>query len=313
MQAYRSVPPGIFRPDEKLGFPVFIERDQRLVTLVRKGACFPDRASLNLEQEPVIYVRERDLEQAYRHAGRHLDAILADASIPASLKATIFYTSAAQTMQAIFDDPRAELIGRMQASVRSLVRSISANQKILEELFRITAHDYCTYTHSLNVGIFATALALKYFGASPGSLDDLERFCYGFFLHDIGKSLVPREIINKPEELSAEEWSLMRKHPEHGYAILMGSAQLTDEAAYITLEHHEKFGGGGYPYGRKGNQIHPCARICAIADSFDALTTVRAYKPALSPYEALRIMQQEMLHEFDYDFLQVFIRLLGPA
>ena len=308
MQSYHRVPATLFRCNAPVSFPVFIERDERLVTYVKKGACLPpDPQAANLS----FFVRERDLAAAYRQAGRFLDAVLEDATIPSEMKARIFYLSAAETMQAIFEDPRAESIGNLQASIGALIRSLSANQKILEDLFKITAHDYYTYTHSLNVGIFATALALKYFGRN--GLSSLERFSYGFFLHDIGKSLISKEILNKPGDLSLDEWQQIRKHPEYGYAILMQAAYLTDEAAYITLEHHERFDGGGYPYGRRGNQIHPCARICAIADSFDALTSRRAYKPALSTYAALRLMQQEMFSEFDYDFLQVFIRLLGPG
>ena len=311
MQSYHRVPLALFQSDLPLSFNVYALKDERLEVFAKKGASIPSGV-FDTGASGEFFVRERDLKDVYCYAGRCLDSIMPDSTIPDALKATIFYTSAAETMQLIFNDPRAELIGQMHTTVRALVRSLSRNQKILEDLFKITAHDYCTYTHSLNVGIFATSLAMKYFGASLGGLTALERFSYGFFLHDIGKSLIPKEIINKPGRLTDPEWALIRKHPEYGYNILMQTAYLTDEAAYITLEHHEQYNGSGYPYGRKGNQIHPCARICAIADAFDALTTVRSYKEALSPYEALKLMQQDMQFEFDYDFLQAFIQMLGP-
>lgn len=311
MQSYHRVPLALFQSDLPLPFHVYALKNERLEIFAKRGATIPWGVCADGELGE-FFVRERDLKNVYCYAGQCLDSIMTDSTIPDELKAMIFYTSAAETMQLIFNDPRTELIGQMHTTVRALVRSLSCNQKILEDLFKITAHDYYTYTHSLNVGIFATALAMKYFGASLGGLTALERFSYGFFLHDIGKSLIPKDIINKPSQLAEHEWALVRKHPEYGYNILMQAAYLTDEAAYITLEHHEQYNGSGYPYGRKGNQIHPCARICAIADAFDALTTVRAYKKALSPYEALKLMQQDMQFEFDYDFLQAFIQMLGP-
>ncbi len=135
-------------------------------------------------------------------------------------------------------------------------------------------HDYYTYTHSVNVGVFYTALAVRYYSRNGNKLDlSMEKLSYGYFLHDIGKSRIPPRCPQQTGPLK-EEWVVMKMHPEWGYSILMETGHLTDEAAYIALQHHEQIDGSGYPFGKKGSSIHPCARICAGTNTFDALTSV---------------------------------------
>jgi HD-GYP domain-containing protein (c-di-GMP phosphodiesterase class II) len=145
--------------------------------------------------------------------------------------------------------------------------------------------------------------------SSVGSTE-LERLSYGYFLHDIGKSRVPLQILRKKGSLSQDDWATMKKHPEWGYTILMETGTLTDEAAYISMQHHERPDGSGYPFGMK--DIHPCARICTMADIFDALTSARPYKPPMRPFDALEIIKKEAFTEFDHNLLNTFIRMLGP-
>src|SRR5208337_1195680 len=188
---------------------------------------------------------------------------------------------------------------------------IMKNQVLLSDLFSITEYDFNTYTHSVNVGIFATSLAITYYkGGSTVRMEELERLSYGYFLHDIGKSKIPLSILKKKGKLSQDEWVIMKKHPEWGYSILMETGHLTEEAAYISMQHHERPDGSGYPSGM--TDIHPCARICTIADIFEALTSVRPYKTAMRPFDALKIIKNEALTEFDQSLLKTLIRLLGP-
>ncbi len=192
-----------------------------------------------------------------------------------------------------------------------MFKNIMNNQVLLNDLFSITEHDFSTYTHSVNVGIFATSLAIHFFkGDSTIGNIQLERQSYGYFLHDVGKSRVPLEILRKRGKLNQDEWAVMKKHPEWGYTILMETGHLTDEAAYISMQHHEQPDGSGYPFGMK--DIHPCARICAVADIFDALTSARPYKKAMRPFEAIDIIKKEAFTEFDHNLLSTFIKMLGP-
>ncbi len=314
MQRFFPIPTRLLQKGHPTTVRLYIKHNSRLVHFLSPGTTWTAEQEGRLERDGIskLYVRSRERTHLWHYTSEHLDTILADPAIPSEHKGEIFYHSAAFTMQRVFDDPRAQNIATMKRTVKSLIQSIRRNQVIMQDLFLITAHDYYTYTHSVNVGIFATALALRYYGEENPD-QDFEKLSYGFFLHDIGKSLIPPEILNKPSELTEEEWRIVKRHPQDGYSLLMRTGNLTDEAAYITLQHHEQLNGSGYPYGREAREIHPCARICSIADTFDALTSVRPYKPALSAFQALRIMQQERYGDFDYDMLESFIRLLAPV
>jgi HD-GYP domain-containing protein (c-di-GMP phosphodiesterase class II) len=121
--------------------------------------------------------------------------------------------------------------------------------------------------------------------------------------------MVPLSILRKQGKLSQEEWTVMKRHPQWGYAILMETGHLTDEAAYISMQHHERPDGSGYPFGM--SDIHPCARICAIADIFDALISTRSYKSPMKPLDAIEIIRREARSDFDTSLVETFVRMLG--
>jgi putative two-component system response regulator len=132
-------------------------------------------------------------------------------------------------------------------------------------------------------------------------------------LHDIGKIAVPDRVLLKPGSLSPDERAQMERHAEAGYWMLSGSGQpLLDLAALVAWTHHEQWDGGGYPRGLAGEEIPIEGRIVAVADVFDALTSDRVYRPALTPEEALRIMREGRGTHFDPVVLDAFLELL-PA
>jgi len=132
-----------------------------------------------------------------------------------------------------------------------------------------------------------------------------------FFLHDLGKVRVDPAIINKPGRLTEEEMSKMRIHPYQSYKILEESGHLSHECKVITMQHHEREDGSGYPRRLKGDEIHDYARICCIADVYDALTAVRSYKKALSPFDALKVMKEEMIGFFHAEIFRNFVLLFS--
>jgi ribonuclease P protein subunit RPR2 len=141
----------------------------------------------------------------------------------------------------------------------------------------------------------------------PDQVDD-PQLAYGFLLHDVGKLSVPDAILNKPGRLDEDEWALMRRHPEEGVRILR-SVPFLDSALDIVRHHHERWDGNGYPDGRLGEEIPVSARVFAIVDTVDAMTSDRPYRAGLP----LAVATQELINhagtQFDPEFVEAFAAL----
>jgi HD-GYP domain-containing protein (c-di-GMP phosphodiesterase class II) len=313
MDVFRPVPIDVLQLDEKSVVDLFVKHEDMLVPFLHKGGVFTrdHLVELNRFGHSKIFIRGREAAAFEEYVSTHSNRILTDPTVPSKVKAATFYVASIHALRSAFDNPDSEKVEEIQLTLKPMIRNIMNNQVLLHDLFSITEHDFSTYTHSVNVGIFATALSIHFFkGDCTVGKTQLERQSYGYFLHDIGKSKVPLSVLRKKGKLDAEEWAVMKKHPEWGYQILMETGHLTDEAAYISMQHHERPDGSGYPFGM--SDIHPCARICAIADIFDALTSVRPYKKAMSSFEAIEIIKKDAFTEFDHNLLSTFIKMLGP-
>lgn len=138
--------------------------------------------------------------------------------------------------------------------------------------------------------------------------DEVELIKLASPLHDIGKIGVPDAILNKPGKLDHEEWEIMKSHAELGHRMLVGSnRKILQTAAVIALEHHEKWDGSGYPFGKKGKDIHVYGRLTAIADVFDALGSERSYKKAWPLEEIRRFMEEQRGRHFDPRGVDLFM------
>lgn len=112
-------------------------------------------------------------------------------------------------------DPSSNRLDDIKSVLKPMFRNIMRDKVLLKDLFSITEHDFDTYAHSINVGIYATALAMRFFeGDRSVSVESLERQCYGYFLHDIGKCMVPLSVLRKSGRLSPDEWAIMKRHPQ---------------------------------------------------------------------------------------------------
>lgn len=149
----------------------------------------------------------------------------------------------------------------------------------------IYQYDRYTADHSLKVKKLAVELAAK-LELPPQMIQDLSAAA---LLHDIGKMAIPKRILNKPGKLNGFEFEIIKDHPKHGYQILKNVEQLKNVAEVI-LYHHEKFNGTGYPAGKKGEEIPLISQILAISDVFEAITSDRCYRKAMSQEDALKII-----------------------
>lgn len=163
-------------------------------------------------------------------------------------------------------------------------------------------HDEYTKDHSEKVANISKKVAEE-LGLSK---EEVTHIYYAGLVHDIGKAILSKDIINKKGKLNLDEYKMIQKHPLHGYKALMKTKELNN-IAVIVLQHHERIDGEGYPLGLKGKDINVGARIICIADAFDAMTSDRPYRRALTKEEAVQEIKNNMGRQFDKEIADVFI------
>jgi HD-GYP domain-containing protein (c-di-GMP phosphodiesterase class II) len=294
-------------------FDVHIWVQGNMVLYNSKGDRFTMDVRNNLLANRIttLHILKSDRHHYLRYIEENLGEILKNPVLSIGEKTEIAHTSISLIAQSLFDNPRAQTILRYRTAISSTVDLIMKEEGAIKNLIRLTSHDFTTYIHSVNVGIFAIGLAKAILADDPSH--NMNELACGFFLHDIGKCAIPLSVLNKPGPLTVEEWVIMRSHPAEGFALLEQMNALTKETRVIVMEHHERNDGSGYPRGLKGNQIHVYSKICCIADVFDALTAVRPYKQSKSPFQALHVMQDEMRKEFDPYLFEQFVLLFAEG
>lgn len=169
-------------------------------------------------------------------------------------------------------------------------------------------YDDSTYAHSMNVGllcnVFADWLEL--------GEEEKKTLTVAGILHDIGKTRVPLEIIQKPARLSEEEYQIIKKHTEYGFAILTEN-KLDYHIRYTALQHHERMDGSGYPLGLAGNHIDEYARIVSIIDVYDAMTSPRVYRGPTCPFDVIQIFEEEGFQKYDSRYILTFLRRIAES
>ncbi|MEN2985560.1 MAG: HD-GYP domain-containing protein [Thermodesulfovibrionaceae bacterium] len=207
----------------------------------------------------------------------------------------------------LLKDPRSgEKIKKVSNFVISLVETVIEEPDSIYSLLTLKGYDYYTYTHCVNVGVLATGLGIQ-LGLKK---EDIYKLGLGAILHDIGKSEIPHEILNKQGRLNDTEYKIIQQHVIKGYEILKDRKEIPSESLIAVIQHHEKISGKGYPFKLKDGDIKIFGRIAAIADCYDALTTRRPYKPPLTPFFALSILVKEKSN-YDSELLKLFIKMLG--
>lgn len=185
-----------------------------------------------------------------------------------------------------------------------LVMDILSHNEILINLIDLKGYDDYTYKHSLCVAIIAITVGVKL------GLDEkhLNMLAMGGLLHDVGKMVISKEILNKPGRLSTEEYEAMKKHPVAAVRMLQNNPYIPESVLKAIESHHEKYDGTGYPSQLKGERIPYLGRILAVADVYDALTSERPYRKPCFPNEAIEYMMGNAFVHFDYDVLEAFLR-----
>lgn len=203
-------------------------------------------------------------------------------------------------------------LNAIRSQVDNIIDELMSNSDILVGMLDLKSYDEYTYQHSISVCILAVMMGVSY-GYNRSQLQTLG---IGAMLHDIGKTNVPLEILNKPGALSEEDFAVIKKHPWDGFKIIRDSGETTLLSAHVALQHHERMNGKGYPRGLSGQNIHEYGLITAVADMFDALISDRPYRRGYNNQDAINIIEEakgQHLAPHFVDLLITHINLYPPG
>lgn len=194
-------------------------------------------------------------------------------------------------------------VKKMKELADNSVDQLMNARGVISNLHMVHRLDEYTFHHSVNVSIIAGLLG-KWIGYKEKELKDV---ILAGLLHDVGKAKIPLEILNKPELLLPEEMEVVKTHPVLGYELLKKYEDISPDVQMAVYQHHERMDGSGYPDRIPGQKIHPYARIIAIADIYDAVTSDRVYRSRETPFAVVAMLVEEMFNKLDPEICTTFL------
>ena len=190
-------------------------------------------------------------------------------------------------------------------TVDVIIKEIVSSSNLLLQLSAIKIIDDYTLSHMVNVAVYAGSMA-KYLNFST---EDIRDITLAGLLHDAGKAKLPIDILVKPDKLTENEYEIIKKHSEYGYLELKKVVELSERVRQVALQHHERGDGSGYPNGLKQKEISLFARIIAIVDVYDALTSDRCYRKRVLPHESVEVIMGDCAFgKLDVELVKIFLR-----
>jgi len=301
------------RLDTEVNFRIYVrtKKEKEPVLYRAENLQFTEEARKRLLEHDVehVYIDSSDRDEYWQYVETNLENILADDGIDSEKKAEIVYSSATYLIERLFDNPwMREGIRRSEKLVESTVDFLLHDEAAFKHFLNVRSYDYYTYTHSVNVCVFSIALAQR---MELGEPSDLIALGTGALLHDVGMSRVDKSITLKRGPLNQEEWAIVKKHPVYGMEILQEVGGVPEESHAVVGQHHERCDGSGYPEGLSREKIHPYARLAAVVDVFDAMTTQRLYGEAFTSFTAFLTMKNEMRAGLDQSIFREFVQLMA--
>lgn len=262
-----------------LARPVFSRQG---LTLLEPGVVLTDKAIEDLKSWGILHV---DIQREEIDTG-------AGAAFIATYRATLDSVAVAfEKVRKFKEVPIAECRELVENHIALMV-DVSG---VLDTLHRIKSHHENTFQHSLNIAILAGILG-KWLGFQGLKLKDI---ILAGLLHDIGKVLIPAEVLSKQDALTAKEAELIRQHPDEGYKLLIPMPEMAEEVKLGVLQHHEREDGSGYPLGLRRDMIHLFAKIIAVADLYEHLSSVEGEKAGTPPLAAMENILVQMYDKLD--------------
>ncbi len=298
----------IFLPTSQVQCGMKLARDLRMYdiayghsVLLRRGQTITDSA-LNR-------IKSLGFSGLYIDDGVENDEML-DTGLPEELRAECISSikSLFLSFNGTFDKQVMLQLDRLSSAVDALIYEIKNNEDFMLNIVDLKMYDDYTYHHSLSVSVVSISIGIGL------GVDDifLRQAGLSAMLHDIGKMMVPSSIMLKPSRLSAEEYDLIKKHPQYGTQILPRRSDISETIFDGILSHHERIDGSGYPLGVKQDDIPLVGRILAVADVYDALTSHRPYRAPWLPSEASEYIMGGSGTYFDEDVVAAFVKKVAP-
>jgi len=310
MRDYMAIELECLRVDTILGVDLYLQSSDRFILYRSRNVPFNDKVRKNLLIHGVkqLYIKARDSEKYSRYIENNLSNILADTNVNIEKKRQLVYDSSLTVARELLKDPTSPTT--MKRATKIVEGIVDLHQKDtggFQKIIQLMPFDYSIINHSANVATYSIAV-----GKSLGiQKNDLYVLGLGALLHDIGKSKIPKELLNKPARLTADEFNKVKEHVVLGMNMASNNPLVPKQSLAPILCHHERLSGIGYPRGIKGNNIPLYGLITGAADSFDAMTTNRVYQKALTTFRALEILLEET-DNYDRRVLMELLKLMGP-
>jgi putative nucleotidyltransferase with HDIG domain len=294
---YFNVRIGCLSPEINLPFDLYVQIHNRYIHYLRAGDFLKSEKFAKLNESSRFFIPQSQ-RQAFKN---FIHMQLDDGKIKVLTKAAILRESSLSLVEEIYENP--DVGAALEDSkdlIHNFIKFMEQEPEGMDHLLSLSTHDFYTYNHSLDVGVYALGLG-RLAGYSDVELAELGR---GALFHDVGKKWVDVDIICKKGALDDVEWAQMKKHPEFGLQLL-NEYDVSDAIKACCYEHHESFLGNGYPQELPGKEIHPMARIIAITDTYDAMTTQRSYNQPMTPKDAIDFITTKLKDRYDPELLRV--------
>ena len=266
-----------------------------------------DLSQTYIKRTKFLYIKNSQKKNYRNYVEKHLPELLSNEKLETEEKVNLIYDVSNSMTIDVFSDYKLPKQERVATLVDNIVDFMFNKNVGLKQLIQFAEHDFYTYNHSLHVFIYTTMFA-SFLGLKDEKI--LASLSQGAFLHDIGKSRIGLEIINKPGPLNKEEWNKMKLHPVYGFDIVKNEMKIDDDILLsVILRHHERLNGEGYPHGTKKLSFYD--KIIGIADTYDALTSNRSYQASKGAFNALKYMIQTQSERLDLNLLNKFAIMLG--
>ncbi len=285
-------------------FDLFVLINNKQIHYLRAGDCL-DQSKLDRFENKApdsFFVKIEDRPQFKKYIHQKLNSN----ELSPLEKATMLRESSLTLVEELYESPDIRrALDESKEIIHQFVDLMAAAPEAMSNLIGLSSHDFYTYTHSLDVGVYCLGLA-RVLGFTREELIEMGQ---GALFHDIGKRQVSINIITKDGPLDEVEWIQMQKHPQYGLVIL-DEHKASEAIKACSFEHHESVSGNGYPQQLQAHEIHPMAKIVALADTFDALTTQRSYNKPMKPSVALDFMKTKLAGRYDEEMMRAMYDVL---